>query len=61
MRNLYIIILIYLLSPRVIYCQYNLIIEISPLKNNDGYILLALMDENENILKKISAKIEEKI
>jgi len=59
MKNLYIILLIYLLSPKVIYCQYNLIIEISTLKNNNGQVLLALMDENENIIKEINAEIEE--
>lgn len=59
MKNLYIIILIYLLSPKATYCQYDLIIEISPLKNNNGHVILALMNENKNIIKEISAKIEE--
>ena len=60
MKNLYILLIIYLLSSKVIYCQYTLIIEISPLKNNNGQVLLALMDENKNIIKQIVAKIKEK-
>lgn len=53
------IFVLFLFIPITGYCQYKLSIEISPLKNNNGQVLLALMDENENIIKEICAKIEE--
>jgi len=59
MKKTSLILVLFFLSPIAVYCQYNLKIEISPLKNNEGQVILAFMDENENILKQLTAEIEE--
>jgi len=57
-KILIMVITMLLLNPIAVYCQHTLTIEINPLKNNDGQVILAFMDENENILKQLTAGIE---
>ena len=51
---------LFLFRPSITLCQHDLIIEISPLKSNEGQVILTIMDENENIMKTVHEKIENK-
>jgi uncharacterized protein (DUF2141 family) len=51
------IISILLLYPSISKSQYNLTIEISSLRNNNGVVLLELNDENGKMIKGYSEKI----
>lgn len=55
MKNL--IFIIFFLTPIITFSQINLIVEIAPLRNNDGQVFLELNDENEKIIKGYSEKI----
>ncbi len=57
MKKLIIISILFLLSPMVANSQCILTIEISSLQNNNGKILLVLMDINENIVHELSENI----
>ena len=61
LKNASVLLLLFLFNPLSVYCQYNLTIEIAPLKNDRGQIILAFMDENEDILKQLTAGIEGEI
>lgn len=60
-KFLILILTVLALNPILVYCQHPLTIEINPLKNNDGQVILAFMDENENIIKQLTAGIEGEI
>ena len=55
MKNL--IFIIFFLTPIITFSQINLIVEIAPLRNNEGQVFLELNDENEKIIKGYSEKI----
>lgn len=58
MKNIAIILFVFLLKPVFGLCQYNLTIEIDPLANNSGKVLLVFMNEKEDVINKLSANIE---
>ena len=55
MKNL--IFIIFFLTPIITFSQINVVVEIAPLRNNDGQVFLELNDENEEIIKGYSEKI----
>lgn len=55
MKNL--IFIIFFLTPIITFSQINLIVEIAPLRNNEGQVFLELNDENEEIIKGYSETI----
>jgi len=59
-QNAGLIFMIFLLHPRTVFSQYDLTIEIGPLKNNTGQVKLAFLDENENVIQEAVADIKEK-
>jgi uncharacterized protein (DUF2141 family) len=57
MRKLILLLTILLLTRAISIGQINLTIEIEPLRNNTGQILLEFNNENEEVIKGISEKI----
>jgi uncharacterized protein (DUF2141 family) len=57
-KQLSMILIMFLANSNPVFGQHHLVIEISPLKNDNGKVLLAFMDENENIIREISADID---
>jgi uncharacterized protein (DUF2141 family) len=53
-----ILFLVFLSGPRPACGQYRLVIEVGPLKNDLGQVILALMDANENMIEQVRAGIE---
>lgn len=60
MNKLFIISILYLLSPLVVKSQCTLTIEISSLQNNSGEVLLELSDEQEKRIDGYKGSIVEK-
>ena len=54
---MFLIFIIFFFTPIITFSQINLIVEIAPLRNNDGQVFLELNDENEEIIKGYSEKI----
>lgn len=59
MKNRFLLLFLFLFTSLVSYSQINLIVEINELRNSNGNILLEFNDENENVLKGLSEKIED--
>jgi uncharacterized protein (DUF2141 family) len=59
MKDLILILILFLFLPTVTVSQIHLIVEIAPLRNNDGQILLELNDENKEVIKGFSEKIND--
>lgn len=57
MKNLILLLSALLLISAISFGQINLTIEIEPLRNNTGQILLEFNNENEEVIKGISEKI----
>ncbi|WP_346858029.1 DUF2141 domain-containing protein [uncultured Draconibacterium sp.] len=57
MKNLILLLTILLLAPAISFGQITLVIEIEPLRNSDGKILLEFNNENEEVIKGITEKI----
>ena len=59
MKDLILILILFLFLPMVTLSQIHLIVEIAPMRNNDGQILLELNDENKEAIKGFSEKIND--
>lgn len=57
MKNLILLLTILLFAPAISFSQITLVIEIEPLRNSDGQILLEFNNENEEVIKGITEKI----